>query len=145
MLYVDDNRVVRLNGEPIKGQSRVIDGQQTRIQLGQLQYCLEYTNLSPVRYQQQLDNLRDLGILRGLPHKSLEATPTEQLLKLENWIIHPPFARGTFGVICACVRRRDGAPFAAKRVFRTKRSEIEIQTEIDMLKAMGEHVRLQLL
>lgn len=78
-----------------------------------------------------------------MPHKSLEVT-TEQPLKFENWIIHPPFARGTFGVICACVRRRDGAPFAAKRVFRMKRSEIEIQTEFDMLKAMGEHVRLQL-
>lgn len=34
MLHVDDNKIIRLNGEPIKGQSRVIDGQQTRLQSG---------------------------------------------------------------------------------------------------------------
>lgn len=45
------------------------------------------------------------------------------------------------GVMCAGVRRRDEAPFGAKRVLRTKRPESEFQTEVDMLKGMGDHVR----
>lgn len=141
LLVVDPQKKVRLNGEPIQNESRVITARRTRLEIGILQYCFEYTGLSHVRYHDQLEKLRNSNVLQGTVHKALEATPTEKQIPVDNYIIHPPFAYGSYGVISACVRRTDGAPFAAKRVARTARSQSEIDFEIAMFRAVGGHVR----
>ncbi len=143
MLIVEPKKIVRLNGEPIHDASRVIKAPRTHLQLGILQYRFEYTGLSLARYHDQLERLRNSNILKGTVHKALEATPTEKQISLKDYIIHPPFAYGSYGVISGCVRATDGMPCAAKRVARTDRSQSEIDAEIAMFRAVGGHVSVK--
>lgn len=143
MLHVDHDRNVLLNGlEEVAKGSRALCAVSTGLMVGDLAYKVVFTQLNERSFREQLQSVRretGWGLLD--PPSTLATTPSQNHYEYQGYIIQPPFARGSEGLVSAGINKTTGEAVAVKKVQRVRATVNLIRHEIALMKKLRPHVR----
>ncbi|EPE30600.1 Protein kinase-like (PK-like) [Glarea lozoyensis ATCC 20868] len=148
-LLIIANKRVRVGGttlDPAQIQisSRALGEMVTEIELGDLQYSLEFTDIDQDIYRAQLQTLRASLDYEGFkPPETIDPTPSEtDYIIMGKYIVRTSFAKGAFGFVCAAIDQRDGTPVAVKKIIATtSRSHGKVIQEVKTLRKLMQNSR----
>jgi hypothetical protein len=142
MLHVDHDRNILLNGlEEVGKGSRALCAVSTGLMVGELAYRVVFTGLNERFFREQLQNVRrDTGWGLLDPPSTLATTPSQNHYEYQGYIIQPPFARGSEGLVSPGINKTTGEAVAVKKVQRVRGTVKLIQEEIALMKPLRSHV-----
>ncbi|OAL36618.1 hypothetical protein AYO20_04234 [Fonsecaea nubica] len=131
---------IYINGdEKLENGQRIIYLPRTSITIGNLTFCLEFTQLGI--YRTQVNTLMSEWHGRQI-HPSLEPTPQPYHFKLHGFVIQEPLSSGGHGVVLGGINCETGSPVAVKRLQRTCGNLERIRLEIEISKRVGSYPNL---
>ncbi|EHK98246.1 putative Mitogen-activated protein kinase 12 [Glarea lozoyensis 74030] len=133
-----------LDPAQIQISSRALGEMVTEIELGDLQYSLEFTDIDQDIYRAQLQTLRASLDYEGFkPPETIDPTPSEtDYIIMGKYIVRTSFAKGAFGFVCAAIDQRDGTPVAVKKIIATtSRSHGKVIQEVKTLRKLMQNSR----
>jgi hypothetical protein len=132
-------KMVVLGTEDVTECERYIYQQSMSLSVGNLQYKVESRN--PPGFGDLLNQLFiENGYSKGEDKRNLAPTPSPLSHENHGYIFTTSAGAGTFGHVFQCFNKRTGDAYAAKRILSKQTTDAEIQNEISILKALGEHV-----
>ena len=117
--YYVDNKPLLLYA----GDGHVLYQAVNRFRLGKLEYNFVYEKLNDDQYNDYVgirnealeEALEEAG--EGIPNSRILAIPRRPHVKYFNTILHENISCGAFGLVCAAVDARSGAPIAMKEIW----------------------------
>lgn len=143
LIMTDHKRKITLNGtQEIEGNQRVLWDWETGVTIGDLVYKLQLLKVDEHEYQEQLLQLRKTaGIYTHEPPITLDPTPSEKKYLYSDYIIDKPFDSGSTCTVLSGVHKITGVAYAVKKIVRTSKNSALIKWEVDVMKAIGSHVK----
>ena len=142
VITASDKNVVFVNGHEVVDDQRVIHGQITSLEFGQLKYALHVRRyITDEVFRRFLNLYKHEHALADDDYPSnLLATPADSDIITQNYIMKNPVGDGATSVVYAAIDKRNGHAVAIKKIRRTKRNAKAISRDISIAKYIGDHV-----
>lgn len=142
VITASDNNVVFVNGHEVVDDQRVIHGQMTSLEFGQLKYALHVRRYITDDVFRSYLNLykHDHALADDDYPTNLLATPADSDVVTQNYVMKNPVGSGATSVVYAAINKRNGHAVAIKKIRRTKNNAKAIKRDINIAKYIGEHV-----
>lgn len=156
ILYFDENGTmsvriinsrrpkVMIDTEEFDQGSRGFTSRKHLISFGKLSYDLELVALDEEKYQKNLRTYFTHYLRWPVPPPDISATPSPWDLMFNNWIVKGTVGKGAFGSVNAAKHRLTGETAAAKCLVRNTKTWPRAAAEIEILKALPQHVSFKI-
>lgn len=134
---------VSLNGEVFSQDRRLIPFYNT-IGIGEFYFSLKFpkrTTREEEQFQAELLNFYRDTLMELAP--MILPTPSQHEVRIGDWILRNPIARGAFGAVSAVTHGKTGEPAAMKEIWQTRHNSANVKREVAVVKRLLgiEHVR----
>lgn len=142
VITASDNNVVLVNGHEVVDDQRVIHGQVTSLEFGQLKYALHVRSYIPdTAFRSQLNLYKFYHAIADDDYPSnLLATPANSDIVTQDYVMKNPVGDGATSVVYAAIDKRNGLAVAIKKIRRTRRNAKAIDRDINIANYIGKHV-----
>lgn len=133
-LIADNKRgeAVMMDGEIYRNDQRSIQPKNS-IMIGECVFALRYFSRTPEEEKQfQVELAEFFRIFHDDTNPLVLPLPSDNEMRLGDWIFQNPISRGSYGVVYMVVNSRTGRPAAAKRILKSHRNGYAVDREIEM-------------
>lgn len=105
----------------------VLFQKENRFSLGNLDFSLVYEDLNVEHYADYI-KVRNQGLEKagkGVPSDRVFAIPRMPHVKVDDFVLHDNISSGAFGLVCAAVDVKTGAPVAMKEIWIKRKDMLQ--------------------